>query len=110
MRDIKIADIKKELEYAEILLESLKHNHVMRSIIYIGHKGIAKTFLLNTIQQMADEKNIEYIRLERGDELISSLQLLEINKKCESNSLTDALIASLLLRRHCTEQTSLHFQ
>ena len=53
-----------EIEYLKAILESMKNNTSMRSVIYIGLHGAGKTVLLNSIEEIADKIEVVYEHIE----------------------------------------------
>jgi len=103
-----------EIEYLKAILESMKNNTSIRSVIYIGLNGTGKTVLLNSIEEIADEMEVVYEHIEVDPkvdfitQLIATFQTLtrkvSVKEKAEkehglynannlSKSLTDAFVA-----------------
>lgn len=92
-----------ELDYAGTVLESMKNNTSTRSVIYIGLRGVGKTVLLNSIEEIADEKDIVYEHIEADSkvnfitQLISTSQTLarKISAKEKAKKFIDDILETL---------------
>lgn len=69
-----------EIEHVGNVLESMKNNTAMRSIIYIGLRGVGKTVLLNSIEEIADEKDVLYEHIEADSKSNFITQLIAISQ------------------------------
>ncbi len=69
-----------EIKYAEMVLEAMKNNQSMRSLIYIGLHGVGKTVLLNSIEEIADDKDIIYEHIEADSKVDFITQLIAISQ------------------------------
>lgn len=65
-----------EIKYAEMVLKAMESNNSMRSILYIGLRGVGKTVLLNSIEEIADEMDIAYEHIEADPKVNFITQLI----------------------------------
>lgn len=69
-----------EIEYAEMVLQAMKNNITMRSILYIGLRGVGKTVLLNSIEEIADEMDVIYEHIEADSKVNFITQITAISQ------------------------------
>ncbi|MCD7921344.1 MAG: ATP-binding protein [Clostridiales bacterium] len=70
-----LAGREEDLRDVEQIFEALAINMPVQSVIFSGLRGVGKTVLLNSLQKIAEEKNIfcRHIEVEERDDFISQI-------------------------------------